>query len=296
LVIVPAIGRVMHFSLSKKENVIWINGALAGQTVSKDDGQWHNFGGDKVWPTQQSLWQQYTQKNAWPPPYQFDCAPATAEPIPGGVRLRTMHSPHFGASCVREFVLDPHKPLVRIKESFEKTEGAPAEMTLWSITQVRKPLFAMLPLGNPIGGKPFKSLGQTPLDFQMINGLFVIKNDERTGQKVGTAADANNSDGWVAAVYDGVALLKSHPLQKEGGYPDGGCPQELYTADAGNGSYVEMELLGPLRKLESGAKLVDSEVWQLIELSKEQSEDPDKAGRAIRVAHKSAMQPLPPQP
>ncbi len=291
VVIVPQIGRVMHFALAGKENTFWVNRGIAGQSVLKDDGQWHNFGGDKVWPTQQSFWQKYTGKNGWPPPYHFDCAPAIVEPISGGVRMRTAQSPQFGASCVREFLLDAKKPLLRVRQWFDKTEGDPADMTVWSITQVRKPLYSLLPLGVPFNGKPFKSLGQTPLNFQILNGTMALQNDERAGQKAGAAADAAASNGWVAAVYDDVAILKSQRLRKEGVYPDGGCPIELYTSDNGNGGYVELELLSPLKEIKAGEKYANEEVWQLVPLTKEQSADAQSAATILKAAHKAAVEP-----
>src|ERR1043165_4555389 len=256
LVVAPQVGRVLHFSLAGKENVLYVNSKLAGKTA-KDDGQWHNFGGDKVWPTQQDLWIKYTKKDAWPPPFAFDGAPATAEPIAGGIRLRSAHSSEFGAQCVREFRLDPRKPLVRITQYFEKTDGEPAEMTLWSVMQVRKPLYALLPLGGLIDGKLSKNLGKEPLKAEQIEGFLVLKNQARSTQKVG------NGFGWgyAAAVYDDVAVLKSHRLDKASSYPDGGCAQEIFMADAPLESYVELELLGPLQTLKGGQRMTEEEIW-----------------------------------
>ena len=93
----------------------------------------------------------------------------------------------------------------------------------------------------------------------------------------------------MAAVYDDIAVLKSHGLQQEGGYPDSGCAQELFSADAGAGGYNELELLSPLRTISAGGQLVDQEVWQLIPLTKVQSEDAEKMGAVIRDAHKLAL-------
>lgn len=289
LVIVSQITRVIHFSLAGKENMLYLNRELAGKTVEKDDDTWHNFGGDKLWPAQQDQWIKYTKKDGWPPPFEFDGAAATAEAIPGGVRLRTRQSPHFGACAVREFVLDPKKPLVRVTQRFEKTEGEPADMTLWSVTQVRTPLYALMPLGQAIDGKPFKELMKNP-SAQVLGGFLTIKNEERPAKKVGVAPDANYADGWAAAIYDDIAVLKSHPLHKEPKYPDGNCPQEIFTGDAGLNLYVELELLSPLQPVKAGEKLAGEEVWQLVPLTKEQSADPEKAGAALREAHKAALQ------
>src|SRR5689334_8758901 len=60
LVIVPQVNRMMSFSLVGSPSPIWNNDAIAGQVQLSDDNQWHNFGGDKVWPTQQDWWQRYS--------------------------------------------------------------------------------------------------------------------------------------------------------------------------------------------------------------------------------------------
>ncbi|MCY3023763.1 MAG: hypothetical protein NTW87_32690, partial [Planctomycetota bacterium] len=183
LVVVPQISRVLHFSPKGGQNLLWINGALAGKTVPSDDRQWHNFGGDKVWPTAQTLWQKYTGRAGWPPPYPFDCGVGTVEPIPSGVRLTTPKDPQFGAVCVREFVMDAQRPLVQVRQRYEKSDGAPAEMTLWTITQVRKPEFALLPLGKEDQGKQYRKLQSLiePL-FASHKTVLSLRNDEAQGQ------------------------------------------------------------------------------------------------------------------
>ena len=293
LVVVPQISRVLHFSLRGGENVLYVNRDLAGQTVPKDDVQWHNFGGDKVWPTAQGLWEKYTGRKGWPPPYEFDCAPATAEPVKGGVRLTTPLSPHFGARCIREFVLDPQRPLVRIRQFHEKIEGNPAEMTLWSITQVRKPLFALLPLedGNRAGGCKLLGKAIEPL-FLVHKSVLSLRNHDTEGQKVGVLPDAKHHDGWVAAAYEKLLFVQSHRLEKGASYPDDGCHAELFTAPKALGHYIELELLSPLRELRAGQKLRDDAVWQLVPLPEGTPDDPARLAAIAREAHRTALDVL----
>jgi len=293
LVVVPQIGRVVHFSLRGGENVLYVNQGLVGRVVPKDDGQWHNFGGDKIWPTAQNLWEKYTGRKGWPPPYYFDCAPARVEPIKGGVRLRTPLSPHFGARCVREFVMDPQRPLVRVRQFHEKTEGNPAEMTLWSIAQVRKPVFALLPLKGGAQEARYRPLGKLvqPL-FVVHKSVLSLRNDEAEGQKVGVVPDAEHRDGWVAAAYDSLLFVQSHKLEQGAGYPDGGCHAELFAAAKALGHYVELELLSPLRELKAGEKLRDDAVWQLIPLTAGQVDDPERLAPLARQAHEAALEAL----
>jgi len=293
MVLVPQISRVLSFRLQGGQNVLWVNAGLAGQTVPGDDKQWHNFGGDKVWPTEQGLWKKYTGRAGWPPPYWFDCAAGSAEAIPAGVRLRMQKDPQFGAVCVREFVMDAQKPLLLVRQYYEKAEGPPVEMTLWTITQVRKPEFAMLPLGEEREGRRYRKLNDLiePL-FSLNTTVLNIRNDDTGAQKVGVVPDAAHRDGWVAGVYADAMFVQSRRLERDGAYPDGGCHAELFLANRSNGHYVELELLSPLRELKAGEKLISNQVWQLVPCTAAQVADPEKAAVLARAAHRAALEAL----
>lgn len=294
-VIVPDVARVMHFGAAGGENLLWVNDALAGRVVLRDDNQWHNFGGDKVWPTAQDLWIKYAGRPGWPPPYEFDCAPAAIEPVPGGARLRTRHSPHFGACAVRELSPDSRRPLLHIRQWFEKREGNPVEMSLWTVTQVRRPAYAIVPLarGRPQGGT--KALGKLlPGRFSVHRTCASLRNDDATAQKVGVVVGEDLDDGWAAAVYADRMLLQSQLLIDNAGYPDGGCHAELFAANEQLGGYVELELLSPLRDMRKGDRLRNDVVWQIVPLTAAQAADPEQAAAVARAAHREALRILRP--
>lgn len=293
LVIVPQVGRAMYFATTGGKNVLWNNDALFGQVVLKDDNTWHNFGGDKVWPTEQDLWIKYTGRDGWPPPYYHDGVPQTAEPIDHGVRLTSPLSPRFGTRTIREFVMDDEKPVVLVRQWFKKEEGKPVQMTVWNIMQVRTPDYAILPLGKPIEGHPFKAMGKLVEGKVSAGATQVsIRNDAQEPQKIGTAPDADATNGWVAAVHGRQMIVQSRLLTKDAAYPDKGCPAEIYTAPARDGSYVELERLSPLRELKVGETLRDDTVWQLVELTAAQASDPEQSAAAARAAHAAAAKIL----
>lgn len=282
MVVVPQISRVMYFSLKGGENLIWVAPNANGQTYAAGGKDWRNLGGDKIWPEPQDKW-------GWPPPYHFDNAPSDAEALKGGVRLKTKTaSPKLGCTLVREFTLDPEKPRVSIRQWFEKSQGDPIAMTLWTITQVRKPDFALLPLGGenekkqkyrplqgPVGDAPF---------FQTHETVCSLRYNDAKGQKVGITANAALDNDWVAAVYPKCIFVEARKLEKDAVYPDGNCHAELFVATPVNGPYVEMELLSPLKTIKSGEKLEDNCVWQIVPLTEEQAKDPEQAAAAARAA------------
>ena len=288
LIVLPAISRVMHLSTPGGPNLLWENPTLAGQTFPADDGTWHNIGGEKLWPTQQKdLFKKYTGHDGWPPPWPWDAGASVAEPIAGGVRLTLPHDSRFGAHAVREFTLDPEKPIVHVRQWIEKTEGEPAEMTVWTVCQVNNPLLSLIPSAD---GK-YADFG-THSDLMMAKaGYATVGRDEKQGLKIGIAASGQN--GWVASVFaDGptnrVMLVQSHKLQADAKYPDDGLQAELYTSPKDFAFYTEMELLSPLVKMKAGARLEDYAIWQLVPVN---GSDP---AAIARRAHEEALRAIGP--
>jgi hypothetical protein len=287
LVVVPQISRVMHFGLRDGENLIWVADKAKGQVYDKAGG-WHNLGGDKIWPEPQD-------KFGWPPPYFFDNAPSIAEPLKGGVRLKTKSvAPKYGCVLIREFTLDTEKPRVSIKQRFEKSEGEPVELTLWTVTQVRKPSFALLPLGaetetkqnyRPLNSSP---AGEPPF-FNVHETVFSLRYNEKKAQKIGISANAELNNDWVAAVYPNCIFVETRKLEKDAKYPDSNCHAEVFVATPELGPYVELELLSPLKTIKAGEKLEDDCVWQIVPLNEAQAENPEAAATAAREAHATTM-------
>ena len=290
LVVVPATSRIMRFALRGEENLLWSDPRMAGKVFPTDDGQWHNLGGDKVWPTQQSLFGTYMKGRAWPPPYEFDSAPALADEIAGGVRLTGPLSGDFGARLVREIVLDGRRSAVLIRQRFVKSAGDPAEMTVWNVTQTRRPAYALLPLGRPRpDGLRHRELGKfAPGRSETVGDFLVVRNDDVAHQKAGIPASDDGRNGWVACVYDRAMILESHALEA-GPYPDEGCHGEVYLAPREGDYYVELELLSPLVRLSAGGELRHDIVWQIAPLAPEVSGDPARAAEVARAAHREAL-------
>jgi hypothetical protein len=266
LVVVPAVSRVMHFSLIGGQNVLWENPELAGKTFPTDEGKWHNLGGEKLWPTQQQdLFKKYTGHDAWPPPWPWDAGPSQAEPIPNGVRITLPHDKRFGAHAVREFTLYASKPLVHVRQWIEKTEGEPAEMTVWTVCQTNNPVLSLLPCAD---GKYF-NFDKPSNSIETKAGYITVGRDQTVGLKIGVPVSGQN--GWVASVVAGpkenLMFVQSHKLVTGATYPDTGLQAEIYMAPKKLAYYTEMELLSPLVAVKAGERLEDDAVWQLVPVS-----------------------------
>jgi hypothetical protein len=284
LIVVADVSRVMSFKLTGGENLLWENPQLAGKTFPADPKAWQNIGGEKLWPTQQNLFGRFTGIGYdWPPPWPWDAGASKADVIERGVRLTLPHDSRFGAHAVREFTLDPDRPLVHIRQWIEKTEGQPVPMTLWTVAQVNDPKFAWLPSAD---GK-YTNLGPASEEIHVWPRRLDLGREEKKGLKIGIAPAEQK--GYVAAQFgkaddlDSVMFVQSHQLQKDAEYPDKGLHAELYSSPVNVAKYTEMELLSPLVTLKPGQKLRDDVVWQIVKL-RERSDPVQEAGAAHRGA------------
>jgi len=69
-----------------------------------------------------------------------------------------------------------------------------------------------------------------------------------------------NSFGWSAYFRRGHLFIKKAKVEKNAGYPDFGCNFEVYT----DPHSLELETLGPLRKLNPGKTAEHIERWWLF--------------------------------
>jgi hypothetical protein len=79
---------------------------------------------------------------------------------------------------------------------------------------------------------------------------------KKQAQKIG----AGNAAGWCAVHLDDQVWIKRFDWRAGESYPDLGCNNELFTIE----DYLEVETLGPLELLASGAAAVHTEQWTLF--------------------------------
>jgi hypothetical protein len=265
LIVVPQISRVMHFSLRGRKNVLWVNPDLAGK-VLPEGKEWNNYGGEKVWPTQQSLFPTLAGR-AWPPPWPWDGGESKVERIDGGVRITTGHDPKFGAHLVREFVMDRREARVTVRQWIDKTEGEPVPMTIWSVCQVDDPSVAITAAGKRLAdGKRYRALGEASPLMLEHETVVTLGRDAKRGLKIGVSSEGKT--GWVAAEFSGAMLVISHPRVEGTAYPDQGCDAEIYTSPGNGVKYTELELLSPLVSVRDGERLMEEQEWNLLPVGK----------------------------
>jgi hypothetical protein len=78
----------------------------------------------------------------------------------------------------------------------------------------------------------------------------------RASQKIGVA----NHQGWAGYLRNGTLFVKRIDWKDGATYPDGGVNVETYTA----GTFLELETLGPMSRVEPGATIDHQERWFLF--------------------------------
>jgi hypothetical protein len=91
-------------------------------------------------------------------------------------------------------------------------------------------------------------------------------------QKVGVA----NHQGWAGYLRNGTLFVKRVDWKDGSSYPDGGVNVETYTA----GTFLELETLGPMMRVEAGASITHEERWFLFRDVKDDPSD-DALARAL---------------
>jgi hypothetical protein len=258
-VIVPAIGRVMQFKfIGDNDGPLWNQRKLDGQASDPNSTEWRHFGGDKTWPAPQADWSQITDR-PWPPPPAFDSMPVQATTEQGMVTLTSPVDPFYGIHTIRQIMLVPGKPVMRIETTYEKVQGNPQRVAVWVITQVRHPVGVYLRVPSAsIFPQGCNNQGPAlPPSLRVEKGLLSLTRDPKVAYKIGSDAGALL---WVG---EKTALMIESPRDENGDYPDHGSSVEIYTNPDAL-PYVELEMLGPLHTMKVGDRIQRSSTYTLF--------------------------------
>jgi 1,4-alpha-glucan branching enzyme len=273
IVVVPAIGRLLHLSPLGGENLYFVENGLRGKLPPTEEGDWLNYGGDWLWPVNQGRWAAVGGKK-WPPPRMLDLpwrgeAWKEADGSSVIVLRRDVGDPVF-VQLERRFILAPgNSAELRIEQSIRRVYASKIPVVLWHISQVRAADLAVL------GREPDSAFDnghrviafETPKDqaLQSTPSALLFHTEHATENKLG-------SDGrWIAARRGNLALLQWAEGGDSGGvFPDGGCSIVLYS-NKGLG-YTEIETQSVELDLAPGETLRNTLVYRLVEVGDAQPE------------------------
>jgi hypothetical protein len=259
-VVVPSVGRIMQLRFAgERDGPFWENPMIGTRTTAIDASDWANFGGDKAWPSPQADWE-HMARRSWPPPAGFDGQPMEAAiDGPAAVTLVSPIDAGYGIRVRRRIELSPDRPVMTVTTTYERVAGAPIEVAVWVITQLKNPVVVSAPLGEASGkGSGFEPQSdELPAGLHVADGLLSLTRDPRQNHKIGMRAATLV---WIGA----TELLRIDSALVAGAkYPDDGCSAEVYT-NADPLPYVELELLGPLARLEVGGSIERVSSYTLV--------------------------------
>ena len=267
VVIIPAIGRIMDFHFIGHAGPFWANSAMSGKNPDPKASEWGNFGGDKTWPAPQAEWGKITGRQ-WPPPPAFDSMPVKTSIIGHTVELVTPVDPAYGIRARRRISLDPRAAVMRVTTRYEKVQGEPRKVGVWTITQTREPVDVYIRLPqNSMNKDGYVRMekGDLPANLKVEdsqNGagrVISLTRDAGKASKIGT-------DGgtllWVGE--DDILRMDSPRLNNPAAeYPDQGSSAEVYTSPNPL-QYVELEMLGPLVEMKTGDHIERTTTYTLM--------------------------------
>jgi hypothetical protein len=260
--IVPAIGRVMGLDFAPDEpsaapapaaralDPFWSHPQLGPQLAPDHDG-WINYGGDKAWPAPQSDWMRVAGRG-WPPPPTFDARPYAISIDRSEVEMLSAIDPAFGIRVRRRIALSDDRML--ITTTYEKLQGPPVRVAVWTITQLQPPdrMFVLLPKRSTFAGGYRSRLPAPPRDLTADGRLLSLARDPAQKTMIVSDGDALLWIGEARSLLIENVSDRAAPRPGETpSWPDGAHAQ-IYTSPDSDQRYVELELLGPLAELRPG--------------------------------------------
>jgi len=276
LVVVPEVGRIMHYGFVNSTNVLWIDPMHAGQ-VNTNNGPaivegkpaWIAYGGDRIWPTEEDRFEQVNGARR-PPDYFFDGLPWESRIEKDAIVIVSPVSRFCGAQVTRRISLARDSARVIIQQTLAKMQPGrrreiePIPLTLWNISTIRLPEQILFPLN---AHSRFKNQIFVPVwpdtpnhgaeNIRREKGLGVFLPN-RVDQKVG--ADA---PGWIAGIVDDSVFVEFFEFDSKANYPDGGTSVAAYF----NPDIGELECLSPLVRMKLGETLRHTIWWDLGKVS-----------------------------
>lgn len=220
---------------------------------------WNVWGGHRLWHAPENQ----------PRTYSPDNDPVAHEPVgKNGIHLTQKPEPSTGIQKDMIVSLAASGTEITIQHKLTNKSMWSVELAPWALTVVRGggeefiPNEPFIPHGEKLlPARPLVMWNYTDLsDSRLTLGKKYIRL--RTNDKIDEANKIGvlNTQGWTAYLLDGNLFVKRYGFEVKAVYPDMGCNYETFTKN----SFMELESLGPLAKLEPGESVEHMERWYLF--------------------------------
>jgi hypothetical protein len=247
--------RILRYGFVGGENVL---GEYPHLKVTSELGEWTAYGGHRLWTAPEAMPRTYSP-DSLPVEFRIDDDRC--------IHLLQRVEPRTGIQKEIRVTLDTEGSRLKVHHLITNRNLWDVELAPWAITIMRYGGVTILPQ------EPFRShdeylLPARPMTLWHYTDLsdprwtfgqkFIrLQTDDtlEAPQKVGIA----NKQGWAGYWRHETLFLKRVQYQEGAHYPDCGSNVETYTA----GSFVELETLGPLARLQPGQSAEHIEIWSL---------------------------------
>ncbi|MEP4076364.1 hypothetical protein [Haloferula sp.] len=272
VVVVPSVGRIMHYGFAEGENLLFVNPEHTGKVNSGEgpalvDGKpdWIDYGGDRLWPTEEDRFEQINGARR-PPDWFFDGLPWTSRIEGHEVIITSPVSSLCGASIERRISLDEKSSRLVVHQKLSKVllgrikNLEPIPLTIWNISTLRLPEQIFFPLAaescfeGDVHFPIWPGAKNHGADNYTRDGELGVFLPNGVPQKVGTDAP-----GWIAALVGEDVIVEQFRADPDASYPDGGTSVTAFL----NSSIGEIECLSPQVPLQVGEAIEHSLVWNL---------------------------------
>lgn len=272
--------RILRYGYIGGENLL---GEFPENAVTTALGEWKPYGGHRLW-----VWPE-----VFPATYAPDNSPIDYK-VEGdlGVVLR---QPVDAAGMRKEIrvSLSASGTAVKLEQTIANHNLWPIDIAPWAITVVQAgtAVIPRVPFRSHdeyvAATQPLALCAFTDLqDPRFTLGLpyILLRADPKLkhAQKIGL----RNKQGWCAHLIDRTMFVKRFSHDESAEYPDYGVNNEIYV----EGSFMEVELLGPRRSVSTGESLSLTEEWHLFEDMDVSSQETDIS--RLQQAIESKIQPL----
>jgi hypothetical protein len=257
LIVTTQVGpRILRYGFPGDENIL---GEVPDAVVETELGRWRPLGGHRLWTAPESSPRSYAPDND---PVAFEIEGSRA------IRLTQQVEAGTGIENEMQVVLDEKGAGVTVHHKITNRNLWAIEVSPWALTIMNGGGEAIFPQ-EPYRAWSEYLLPARPLVLWHYTNLsdprwtfsrkyIRLRSDEDLSepQKIGLL----NKQGWAAYLRRETLFVKRARYLEGATYPDYGSNFETYTA----GSFIEIETLGPLQRLEPNASAVHTERWFLF--------------------------------
>lgn len=226
--------------------------------VDTGEGFWRIYGGHRLWVSPEAM----------PRSYSLDDRSISIKIEDNTISIAGNPEPQN--SVQKNITIRPSTDGgVEVIHSITNIGRWPIEFSCWALSVMRRGGFAVLPIRpKPIDGRgllPDRVISIWPYtkltDKRLIlsdNYIFIVQDPSiEKPLKIGVRVNPP----WIGYFVEGYAFIKIFKYE-EAPYPDFNVSAEVYT----NNLFLELETVGPLRKVEPGSINTHKEIWKVVEV------------------------------